>query len=331
MMQNSGKIRWGIMGTGWIAEQFAADLAYVENAQFLAVGSRTTSSAGEFASKYDIPRAYGSYEELVSDPEVDVVYIATPHPLHRDNVMLCLQAGKSVLCEKPFTINEDELEELVSAARERKLFLMEAMWTRFLPPIRQVQAWLKDGLIGDVRLVKADFGFRSGWNPQGRLLNPELGGGALLDAGIYPVSFASMIFGAQPEKIWSTAHIGVTGVDEQFSVVLSYESGKTASLNGAIRLGLTNEAYIYGTGGYIHIPSFLNATTASLHVDGAEPVRALDDRQAKGYNFEAYEVGRCLLEGRLESDVMSLDESLAIMRLLDQIRGQWGLKYPSEG
>lgn len=331
MKQNPGKIRWGIMGTGWIAEQFAADLAYVENAQFVAVGSRTASSAGEFASKYDIPQAYGSYEELVKDPDIDVVYIATPHPLHREHALLCLQAGKAVLCEKPFTINGDELEELVAAAREQKLFLMEAMWTRFLPPIRQVREWLNAGLIGDVRLLKADFGFRSGWNPQGRLLNLELGGGALLDAGIYPVSFASMIFGTEPEKIWSTAHIGETGVDEQFSVILSYESGKTASLNGAIRLGLTNEAYIYGTNGYIHIPSFLNATSASLHVDGEEPVVVTDDRQEKGYSFEAYEVGQCLLEGRLESDVMPLDESLAIMRLLDQIREQWGLKYPSEG
>ncbi|MEK3731782.1 Gfo/Idh/MocA family oxidoreductase [Paenibacillus sp. FSL M8-0334] len=330
MLNNSGKIRWGIMGTGWIAEQFAADLAYTDNAELLAVGSRTSDSAGAFAAKFSVPRAYGSYEELVQDQDVDAVYIATPHPLHRDNVLLSLRAGKAVLCEKPFTINGAELEELINAARKDKLFLMEAMWTRFLPPIRQVREWLKDGRIGEARLVKADFGFRSGWNPEGRLLNLELGGGALLDAGIYPVSFASMIFGAEPEQIHSTAHIGETGVDEQFSVLLTYEGGKSASLNGAIRLGLTNEAYIFGTEGYIHIPSFLNATSASLHVQGEEPVHFKDDRKEKGYAFEAYEVGKCLLEGRLESDIIPLDESLAIMKLLDRIREPWGLKYPSE-
>ncbi|ANY72597.1 dehydrogenase [Paenibacillus ihbetae] len=329
-MQES-KIKWGIMGTGWIAQQFASDLALVSNGEALAVGSRTAGSAAEFASKYDIPRSYGSYEELVQDPDIDVIYIATPHPLHHENVRLCLDAGKAVLCEKPFTINSRELEDLVAAARERKLFLMEAMWTRFLPPIVKVREWLKEGRIGEVRLLKADFGFRSGWNPEGRLLNLQLGGGALLDAGIYPVSFASMIFGAEPDGIWSTAHIGETGVDEQFSVILSYDSGKTASLNGAIRLGLNNEAYIYGTNGHIHIPSFLNAKSATLHVDGEDTVHFNDDRKEIGYAFEAYEVGRCLAEGRLESDVIPLNESVAIMKLLDQIRGQWGLKYPSEG
>ena len=329
-MQQS-KIKWGIMGSGWIAQQFASDLALVSNGEALAVGSRTAGSAAEFASKYDIPRSYGSYEELVRDPDIDVVYIATPHPLHHENVRLCLDTGKAVLCEKPFTINSRELEDLVAAARERKLFLMEAMWTRFLPPIVKVREWLKEGRIGEVRLLKADFGFRSGWNPEGRLLNLQLGGGALLDAGIYPVSFASMIFGAEPDQIWSTAHIGETGVDEQFSVILSYDSGKTASLNGAIRLGMTNEAHIFGTNGHIHIPSFLNAKSATLHVDGEDTVHFNDDRKEIGYAFEAYEVGRCLAEGQLESDVIPLNESVAIMKLLDQIRGQWGLKYPSEG
>lgn len=327
---STGKVNWGVMGTGWIADQFVSDLVHVENAACLAVGSRTVDSAAKFAGKYNIPRSYGSYEELVQDPEVDAVYVATPHPMHKENVMLALQAGKAVLCEKPFTVNSQELEELISYAREHKLFLMEAMWTRFLPPIVKVREWLESGRIGEVRLVKADFGFRTDWNPEGRLLNKALGGGALLDTGIYPVSFASMVLGAKPEKIMSTAHIGETGVDEQFSILLSYESGKAAALNGAVRLGLTNEAYIYGTKGYIQIPSFLNATTAYLHVDGEEAETFTDDRKATGYAFEAEEVGRCLLEGRTESSVISLDESLAIMKLLDEVRGQWGLKYPTE-
>ncbi|MET3851075.1 putative dehydrogenase [Paenibacillus sp. OAE614] len=206
---------------------------------------------------------------------------------------------------------------------------MEGMWTRFLPVIRKVREWLDEGRIGDVQLVKADFGFRAGVNPEGRLFSPSLGGGALLDAGIYPVSFASMIFGAEPEEVSSTAQIGSTGVDEQFSLLLSYSTGKTAQLNGAIRLNMDNEACIYGTEGYIRIPSFLNATRAALYVNGSKEIFE-DDRTSLGYAFEAEEVARCLAEGRTESSVIPLEESVAIMKLLDRIRGQWGLRYPFE-
>ena len=327
---NTQKIKWGILGTGWIAGKFTQDLVHARNGECLAVGSRTLDSAKKFADQHDIPRAYGSYEELANDPEVDAIYVATPHPFHKDSVMTCLRAGKAVLCEKPFTVNSSELEELVSYAKEHKLFLMEGMWTRFLPPIMKVKEWLKDGRIGDVQLVKGEFGFRIGWEPEGRLLNPDLGGGALLDVGIYPVSFASMIFGAQPESVLSTAHIGETGVDEQFSILLSYGSGRTASLNGGIRLELNNEAYIHGTEGMIHVPSFFNAQTVSLHVGGEEVERFTDERVCDGFAFEAEEVGRCLIEGLTESPLMTLDESLDIMRILDQVRGQWGLRYPFE-
>lgn len=331
MKENTRKtIRWGIMGTGWIAEKFAADLTYVSNGEGAAVGSRTRNSAEQFAAKFSIPRAYGSYEELANDPEIDAIYVATPHPFHRDNVITALRGGKAVLCEKPITVNSRELEEIIALAKEKGLFLMEAMWTRFLPPIVQVRKWLEEGRIGEVKLVKAEFGFRSDWNPSGRLLNLELGGGALLDAGIYPVSFASMIFGADPEEVWSTAHIGETGVDEHFSILLDYGQGRSASLHGAVRLDLTNEAYIYGTEGSIHIPSFLNANTATLLVRGQEAETVTDDRIAVGYAFEAEEVGRCLLAGETESSTITLAESLGIMRLLDQVRAQWGIKYPFE-
>lgn len=324
------KIKWGIMGTGGIAKQFTGDLAFARNAELVAVGSRKKESADHFAEAYSIPRTYGSYEELVQDPDIDAIYVATPHPFHKENVLTCLRAGKAVLCEKPFTVNAVELEEVVRFARDKKLFLMEAMWTRFLPPIIKVREWIKNGKIGEVGLVKADFGFRSKWDPKGRLLNPDLGGGALLDAGIYPISFAAMIFGVEPEKIMSTAHIGETGVDEQFSIILAYPSGKTATLNGAVRLGLTNEATIYGTDGYIHIPSFLNAKSASLHVNNEEVETFTDDRSSLGYAFEAEEVGRSLSKGLQESPVIPLDESLGIIKLLDEVRAQWGLKYSFE-
>lgn len=323
-------IKWGIMGTGWIAEKFAADLAHVSNGEGLAAGSRTLESAKKFADKFGLPRAYGSYEELVNDPDIDAIYVATPHPYHRDNVLTALNAGKAVLCEKPFTVNSAELEPLIKSAREKQLFLMEAMWTRFLPPIVQVRKWLEEGRIGEVKLVQAEFGFQSDWNPEGRLLNPQLGGGALLDAGIYPVSLASMIFGTEPEQIWSTVDIGSTGVDEHFSILMDYGQGRAASLHGAIRLDLTNGASIYGTEGMIYIPSFLNATEAFLRVTGQEEVKYTDDRASVGYAFEAEEVGRCLIQGLKESPVIPLAESLSILKLLDQIRAQWGLKYPFE-
>lgn len=323
-------IKWGILGTGGIASAFARDLNFAKNTEKLAVGSRTKESAEKFAMEHGISRAYGSYEELVQDIDVDAIYVATPHPFHKDNVLACLRAGKAVLCEKPFTINSGELEEIIQFARDQKLFLMEAMWTRFLPPIIKVREWIDSGEIGEVLLVKADFGFRAPWEPERRLLNPALGGGALLDVGIYPVTFASMIFGTNPERILSTAHIGETGVDEQFSIIMSYPSGKTATLNGAFRVGLTNEASIHGTKGYIRIPSFHSAKTATLYRDGEEVETFKDDRKCAGYTFEIEEVGRCLSQGLLESPAVPLDESLEIMKLMDEIRGQWGLKYPFE-
>jgi dihydrodiol dehydrogenase / D-xylose 1-dehydrogenase (NADP) len=323
-------IKWGILGTGGIASAFARDLNFARNTEKTAVGSRTKESAEKFAEEHGVSRAYGSYEELVHDPAVDAIYVATPHPFHKENVLACLRAGKAVLCEKPFTINSGELEEIIQFARDQKLFLMEAMWTKFLPPIVKAREWIDSGKIGEVLLVKAEFGFRASWDPDGRLFNPALGGGALLDVGIYPVTFASMIFGTNPEKILSTAHIGETGVDEQFSIIMSYPSGKTAALNGSFRVGLTDEAYIHGTEGSIRIPAFFRARSATLYKEGVEAETFHDDRKSAGYAFEIEEVGRCLNQGLLESPVVPLDESLKIMKLMDEIRGQWGLKYPFE-
>ncbi|MFD1953123.1 Gfo/Idh/MocA family protein [Paenibacillus thailandensis] len=323
-------IKWGILGTGGIAEKFTSDLAYATYGEAAAVGSRTLESAKRFADKFGIPQAHGSYEELANDPDIDAIYIATPHPFHKENVLTCLKAGKAVLCEKPFTINSGDLEELTSYAKENGLFLMEGMWTRFLPAVIRAKEWIRDGRIGEVLHVKADFGFRTTGNPEGRMLNPALGGGALLDVGIYVVSFASMIFGAEPEKVISTAHIGETGVDEQNSIILEYGSGKTAALSSAIRVELANEAYIFGTEGYIHLPSFFNAKTVTLLRHGQVVDQYKDERKSLGYNFEADEVARCLNNGRTESGGIPLDESLAIMKLMDAVRQQWGLRYPME-
>ncbi|MFT7692526.1 MAG: dihydrodiol dehydrogenase / D-xylose 1-dehydrogenase (NADP), partial [Candidatus Latescibacterota bacterium] len=206
--------RWGILGSGSIAKQFARGLADTPNAVLQSVGSRAQKSADAFADQFDIPTRHASYEALANDPEIDAIYVSTPHPFHKDNSILCLEAGKAVICEKPFAINAAEAEAVVQVARDQGVFLMEAMWSRYFPAMVKVKEWLDEGAIGDVRIVSADFGFRTGINPEGRLFNPALGGGALLDVGIYVTSFASFVLGPNPTRIQSLANIGETGVDE---------------------------------------------------------------------------------------------------------------------
>jgi dihydrodiol dehydrogenase / D-xylose 1-dehydrogenase (NADP) len=323
-------IRWGILGAGVIAGKFSIGLASLDYAEIAAVASRSLGKAHIFAKKYGVKKAYGNYAELVNDRNIDVIYIAVPHSAHEECSMLALNAGKPVLCEKPFTINAAELEKLVTKARESKLFLMEAMWTRYLPATIKVMEWLKSGVLGDIRMLKADFGFRSNWDPKNRLFNINLGGGALLDAGIYPVSFASMVFGSKPNDIKSVSYIGKTGVDEQFMMLLSYDRGRMASLGGAVRTNMDNDAWIFGSKGRIYIPRFLSARLATLFIDGRDTEVYESEFAANGYNYEAAEVMRCLRECKLESDTMPLNESLEIMKILDNVRTQWGLKYPFE-
>jgi len=324
-------IRWGILGTGDIASQFATGLKAIPDAEFAAVGSRTLAKAEAFVNEYGAARCHGSYEALVADPDVDVVYIGTPHPYHKDNGLLCLEHGKPVLCEKPFTLNAADTAKVVAVAREKKLFLMEAMWTRFIPVMYDVRDWLADGAIGEVTLLQADFGFRGTYDEASRLLAPELGGGALLDVGIYPVSFASMVFGAQPTEIASQAKLGSTGVDEHSAYLFKYDAGALAVLYSAVLTDTPWAGVIMGTEGRIQIGRpFWNATEATLIRDGKDPVTSTPDRIGNGYNYEAAAVMDALRQGWLEHPLMPLDESIAIMETMDRIRGQWGLRYPGE-
>ncbi len=328
---NKGKsIRWGILGPGWIARDFVQSLKDTEGAEVLAVGSRSLDRAREFAATYSVPRPYGSYEELVADPDVDIVYVATPHPAHKDNMLLCLGAGKPVLCEKPFTMNAREAEEVFSLAREKGLFVMEAMWTRWLPAMIQVRQWLAEGKIGEVKMLKAEFGYDAGWRPECRQLDPVLGGGAMLDAGVYPISLASMVMGCQPETIRSTVHIGKTGVDEQFAALFEYGAGRMAVITSAVQTPMMIDAVIMGTKGIIHIPEFFWAKSARLIRKGESDVVIDSPYQSTGKCHEAAHAMECLREGKTESSIMSLDESLAIMRTMDSLRGQWNLTYPCE-
>ncbi|MDE3001371.1 MAG: Gfo/Idh/MocA family oxidoreductase [Gemmatimonadota bacterium] len=325
------RIRWGILSTGAIAKSFVKGLEAVPDAAPVAVGSRTRQAADSFGDEFGIPRRHPSYEALANDPDVDVIYVATPHSLHRENSILCLRAGKPVLCEKPFTINRSEAADIVAAAREENLFLMEAMWTRFLPIMYQVRQWLRDGAIGEVRMVSADFGFGSRpGTSKSRLYDPALGGGALMDVGIYSLSFASMVYRRPPSQVMSMGHIGELKVDEQAGMMLGYDSGEMAVLFTSIQCGTSHWAHIMGTKGMIRIhPPYWRGTTATLVRDGKETVveRPYD---GNGYNCQAEAVGRYLREGKLESDEIPLDETVEIMGTMDTIRDRIGLKFPME-
>ncbi len=327
------KVRWGILGPGGIAHKFADALKAIPDAEIVAVGSRDLQRANTFADTFNVLYRHGSYSELANNPEVDVVYVATPHPFHKACAMLCLAAGKAVLCEKPFTVDADQAEALIACAREYKRFLMEAMWTRFIPVMVKVREWLAEGVIGEPRMLTADFGNRvvlTAENMKGRLFALELAGGAMLDIGVYTVSLASMVFGA-PTQITSLAHIGETGVDEQAAVLLSYDAGEIASLSCAITTRTSQDARIFGTKGAIHIPNFSRATSATLEVFGKDPLQIEIPFTANGFEYQVLEVINCLRAGKLESDVMPLDESLSIIKTMDTVREQWGLKYPTFG
>ena len=323
-------IHWGILGTGEIAHKFAQGLAATDGAKLVAVGSRSAGRAREFANECGVPKAYGNYVDFVSDPDVDVIYIASPISEHYEHMLLCLHHGKAVLCEKSFTVNEAQANRVVQLACQKNLFLMEAMWTRYLPVTLKVREWLQSGCIGEPRLFTADLGFCMEWRPEQLLFNPKLGGGALLSVGVYPVSYASMVFNTQPARIATMSDLGQTGVDEQFAAVFGYDGGRMASFTSAIRTQTRPEGYIYGTEGYIHLPKFFAPRAAELFVNGRESERYEPEFLSTGYGYEAAEVGRCLREGKLESDAIPLDETLAVLRTMDEMRRQWGFKYPFE-
>lgn len=324
----SEKIRWGILGTGHIANTFATALASLDDAEVRAVGSRSQASADAFGDTHNVPNRHGSYESLAADPEVDVVYVGTLNSLHEDNTIMSLEAGKAVLCEKPFTINRAQAERVIAVARREKRFLMEAMWTRFMPALRQAMAWIDGGVIGEVRMVQANFGFRYDAAP---LFDPELGGGSLLDVGIYPITLAHMAFRQAPTQIRSLPYLGRNGVDEQAAYILGYDGGGLALLGSAIQTKSPYDGYIMGTDGMITIhDSFWNASKVSLSRPDQETITKEFPLHCNGYEYEAMEVHRCLRAGKLESETMPLQTTLDILEVMDNIRLQWGLRYPME-
>jgi dihydrodiol dehydrogenase / D-xylose 1-dehydrogenase (NADP) len=325
------KIKWGILSTGHISGKFADALKLLPEAELFAVCSRDLGKAKLFAEKHNIPNAYGSYQELADDPDIDVVYIGTPHTFHLENSVMCMREGKAVLCEKALTINANEAKEMVRVAREENVFLMEAMIPRHVPLLKKVVQWVRDGRIGEVRMVRASRCARRDFAPEARQLNPDLGGGSLLDVGVYVISFASQIFNKKPVESIGLSHIGEYGSDEQGVAILKYDNGEIADLSFALRTEAVDEAYIFGTEGYIKVHElFAVPKKASLFINREEVEVIEEPIIGNALNYEAEEVMRCLKLGLKESPFMPLDESVQIMEIMDNIRKPWGLRYSND-
>jgi len=328
------KINWGIIATGNIAGKFCHQFKGVNKGKLMAVGSRFYRKEKEFAQKFGIDRFYGSYEECAGDPDVDVIYIATPHNLHYECICMCLEAGKAVLCEKPFTLNYRQTKEVITLARRKQLFLMEAMWMRFNPAIVKTREYIASKTIGKIVSIYADFGFFSPFDRASRLYRRELGGGALLDIGVYPISFAVMLLG-KPSTIKSVSIIGETGVDEQNAILFQYTAGQIAQLSSGFRANTNREAYVYGTEGCIKLDASwhrsLKLTLFQNERREPKPVKTIRFAgKSQGLHLQANHVIECLDRGLTESPVMPLAHTLLVMEIMDKLRAEWGVEYPLE-
>lgn len=325
------KINWGILSTGTIAKRFAATFNRISGGgNLLAVASRDVETAGNFSITYNIPRAYESYAKLAADPDIDVIYIATPHSLHYENAKLCLAAGKNVLCEKSFTVNAAQAAELVQVAQSQKLFIMEAFWTKFLPAYRLVEQTVSAGTIGEITHFRAQYGFAPTGTRYIRKFDPTLAGGALLDIGVYALGVAAMLLGYTPKNIHSSAIIGEYGTDQFDSIMLEYPGGTTAHLITTIGSVIDPHAVLFGTKGRIDLPNFsaLQEFTVTLNDGTSRTVKspfAID-----GFEYQITETENCLLAKKTESAIMTHQNTLDIMKMMDKVRSDWNLKFPCE-
>lgn len=326
--QNIPGLRWGILATGGIAHAFASDLR-TAGRDLVAVGSRSAGGAERFAEEFGIPRAHASYEDLVADPDVDIVYVSTPHPFHADNAILALEAGKHVLVEKPFTLNQAEAERVRDVAAAKGLLAMEAMWTRYLPHMVRIRELVAEGALGEIRSLFADHTQRISTDPRHRLNALELGGGALLDLGIYPISFTWDILGA-PQTIAAAAHMAETGADADVATVFTHASGAVSTSVSGSRAAGPNTAHIVGTEARIDIDRVWYTPTSFRLIgpDGTVREDFVSDIEGRGMQFQALAAERLVAEGNLAGDILPIHETVAIMGTLDEIRRQIGLVYP---
>lgn len=327
MTEENGGLRWGVIGTGGIAHAFVEGLRSTPTAQLTAVGSRTPERAEEFGRAWGIPERHGSYEALAQSPNVDAVYVATPHPWHHPNTLTCLNAGKHVLVEKPMAMNALQVSQMIAAARDNDRFLMEAMWTRYLPVSRLVRNLVEDGAIGQVSWLSAEFGINVPYDPDHRLFDVNLGGGALLDLGVYPLALASHYLG-ELTVVGATRQLSPDGmVDTHTTMLVRGAHGGTGSLACSSRTALPNRAVLAGSGGWLEIPNFWTATDVVLHREGREPETFHRPFRANGYEYEAEEVARCVAAGERQSPDMPWEESLGLAKVMDQVRDMAGLVH----
>lgn len=327
------KVKWGIMGVGNISNVFAKSFKGVKDGELYAVASRNVEKAKAFAKEYNITKAYGSYEEMLKDDKVDLVYIATPHGLHKEHALACIEMGKGVLCEKSFSINKKEAEIMALKAREKGTFLMEAMWTRFLPAVRAIEDYIDAGKLGDIRFIKVNIGFSSVFDPEWRLYKKELGGGALLDIGIYAMAFITMIKKVVPVEIKSFCNMTATEVDGDCLSIMQYEDGTMAEMLLSITTDIRHNVEIIGTEGTLFIPSVHSPKSATLISNGTESKvieNPFDEPTYTGFEYQIKEANHCFINGKIESDRMPLDETVKIIGILDQIREDIGVVYPND-
>ncbi|MCD4770604.1 MAG: Gfo/Idh/MocA family oxidoreductase [Bacteroidales bacterium] len=321
------KYNWGILAPGKIAHRFTEGLKLLDNANLHAVGSRNIDRARDFAGQYGYKKYYGTYEELADDPDLEVVYVASPHSHHMEHTLLCLNAGKSVICEKAFGINGSEVEAMIEAAGNNKLFLMEALWPPFQPSYRKVYGILKSGKAGDVITVRSHFAFKPPYEPEKRLYNPDLGGGTLLDIGIYPVIDALTFLGIT-DDIKAIANLAKTGVDASINVVFGYNNGKSANLFSSIKTGAGVGTDIFCENGNLYLSRMSDGTQKlRVEINGQKPEKLFFNPESRGFDLEAGEVMKCLDAGKMESDVVPLSFSLDLIKTLDRIRKIAGIKY----
>jgi len=327
-------IKWGILGAGNIAKKLAADIALVDNAELVAVGSRSQEKASTFAKEFNIPHAYGSYEDLAKDPEIDVIYVATPHSHHHENTLMCLENNKAVLCEKAFAVNSRQAKEMIQKAREKNIFLMEAMWTKFLPHYKKMKSIVDSGQLGSISSVLINFGFKPRTPIPARLYDPALAGGTILDIGVYNAFIAMSVLG-RPDEIEAHMTPSSTGIDEQCSVLFKYKNGAMAQLFSSFVAHLPTEADINGSDGRLRLTHRFYAPESTLEfypekMDSKQEVPFDNPLKGWGYQYEVEHVCGCLEKDLKESDVMTLDNTLALMEVLDEIRKKAGISYDAD-
>jgi predicted dehydrogenase len=321
-------INWGILGCGGIAQKFAEALQHTEGAVLYAAASRDGERASSFARQWGFEKSMAGYRRLVDDPGVDIVYIATPHSYHYAHAMLCLEAGKHVLCEKPITVNAGQLSRLTEIAREKQRFLMEALWTRFLPGIIRTREMIDAGVIGKAISLDADFGINIPYDAEHRLYNPHLAAGALLDIGIYPLFLAMYLFG-EPEVLKAHSVLNESNIDLTTSIIALSKTGTMCNLTSTSQASTPVKARISGTKGYIELDHWwFTPVDITLHIEGRKKEILSFPPIANGYEYEAMEAVRCLQEGKTESEIMPLSFSMMLMEQMDRIRSLTGITYP---